>query len=406
MARLVRALFPHGRIAGESPNFSVRTALMDASAVAHLERPVLAGFHTIARWLNRYCLAKRSPIARGLPRFEAALERQFWRERNADMLQPLQTTLLLGAAGFFAFVLLDAATQGLSMAGWAGRLLVVVGLLGLYMYLRRQSAKPAGARVGQVASVAAIMATLNLAGTLLAENSPAGYPSAWAGLLPVYFFTYGQLAMPLRASLVFGWMAMAMLLAAGHGVGVPAAAWWTSLLILGIVNLFGLCTRCQLEGYSRRSFQQRHLAERAAEDKARFLRQASHNLRQPLQALSCYATVLEDALAQQRFDEARHSATKLGGTIDQLSDAFNRILDIANLECGRQIPAIAEVEINPLLAALESQFAPLAAQRGLTLKIVPRSQPPFAVLSDASLLRQILGNLLDNALKNTPAAAG
>lgn len=192
-----------------------------------------------------------------------------------------------------------------------------------------------------------------------------------------------------------------MLLAAGYGVGVPAPAWLTSLLILGIVNLFGLCTRCQLENYSRRSFQQRHLAERAAEDKARFLRQASHNLRQPLQALGCYASLLDGALVQQRLDEAQRTAARLGSTIDQLNDAFNHILDVANLECGRQIPAIAEVDINPLLCALESQFAPQAARRGLRLKIVPRSQPPFTVRSDASLLRQILGNLLDNAIKYT-----
>lgn len=365
--------------------------------VPHLRLHLADLAHFATRRLARRC-------AHGIPRlphFDTETERQFWRERNSAMLKPLQTALLLGAAGFFAFVLLDAATLGLSPLAWIGRLLVVCGLLGLFAHLRRQAAKPATVRVGQVAGIAAAMATLNLAGTLLGENDPAGYATAWPGLLPIYFFTYGQMAMPLRASLVFGWAAMAALLAAGHLVGVEPAALLPSLLILGIVNLFGLCTRCQLETYSRNSFRQRRMAECAAEDKASFLRQTSHNLRQPLQALSCYSAVLDAALAQQRSDEARRTAAKLGAAIDELNESFNRILDIANLETGRQIPAIAEVEINPLLAALRDQFAPQAAQRGLALKVLPRTQPPFTVHSDATILRQILGNLLDNAIKYT-----
>lgn len=175
---------------------------MDAPAAASSTRPSPARFSTAVRRLVQRCALNQPKN-----RFDAAQEQQFWQERNAEMRQPLQAALLLGAAGFLAFVLLDAATQGLSASGWAGRLLVVLGLLGLFAYVCRPAAQAGGARLASVAGIAASMATLNLAGTLLAENSPAGYAGAWAGLLPVYFFTYGQLAMPLRASLAFGWTA-------------------------------------------------------------------------------------------------------------------------------------------------------------------------------------------------------
>lgn len=59
------------------------------------------------------------------------------------------------------------------------------------------------------------------------------------------------------------------------------------------------------------------------------------------------------------------------------------------------------IDINLLLASLENQFAPQAAKQGLKLKIRRRTHPPYSVYSDACMLKQIVGNLIDNAIKYT-----
>jgi len=53
------------------------------------------------------------------------------------------------------------------------------------------------------------------------------------------------------------------------------------------------------------------------------------------------------------------------------------------------------------LSRLEDQFAPLAAKRGLKLKVRLCSRPPYTIYSDVSILSQIIGNLIDNAIKYT-----
>jgi two-component system, sensor histidine kinase len=336
-----------------------------------------------------------------MPQFDSNEECLFWQERNTETLWPLQWALLLGAWGFLAFVVLDFFTKEIPWSEGMGRIMVVLALAGLYARLSQQEPAQASVLVIPVAHLAAAISAFNLIGTLLIDANPAFYAETWPGLLPIYFVTYGQLVMPILGTLLFGWLTFIALPAAGYLIGVETAALMPSCLMLFIVNLFGMYTRCQLEAYSRKSFSARRKAEVAAEQKALFMRQASHNLRQPLQALSCYSSVLDDALARHQMDEVRGTAAKLGFAIDELNDSFNRILDIANLETGKQIPCLAEVEINPILSALENQFTLQAARKGLRLKVLYRRQPPYRVKSDANILRQILGNLIDNGVKYT-----
>ncbi len=219
--------------------------------------------------------------------------------------------------------------------------------------------------------------------------------------MPIYFFTYGQMFMTIAETLKFGLLAMIALPLSGHLIGVETVALIPSIMILLIVNAFGFCTRYQLEAHVRNLFRERRRAECAAENKTLFLRHLSHNLRQPLQALSCYSSVLDAAFAVESCGQSQRIADKMGSAIDELNNAFNHILDIANLETGKQIPLLKPLDINALLATLENQFAPQAAKRGLKLKVRLRSRPPYTVYSDACILNQIIGNMIDNAIKYT-----
>lgn len=351
------------------------------------------------RYLGRGLFGGNLRTLLAIPYFDAETERLFWQERFLVLLTPLKFALGLGASAFLAYILLDVYTCNITPDEALSRLPIVLVLLGLFRYLHVNPR--AVERINTIAKLSAGLSAVHLLAVLLFDGDPGYYAETWPGLLPMYFFSYGQMFMSLRATIGFGWgTALAMPLS-GWYIGVETVALIPSILNLLIVNLFGLCTRCQLEAYSRRSFREKRKAENSAEDKTRFLQQLSHNLRQPLQALSCYSSVLDTACSELGGHHLQHIAGSMGLVIDELNKAVNHVLDIANLESGKQIPLLTTVDINLLLAGLEHQFAAQAAQRGLKLKVCLRRSPPYNVYSDASILNQIVGNLIDNAIKYT-----
>lgn len=334
-----------------------------------------------------------------IPHFDEETERLFWQERYLVLQTPLKSALALGAAAFLAYILLDVYTGNITPAEALLRMPIVLVLFGLCHYLHVDP-KAIG-HINTIAKLSAGLSATHLLVVLIVDGDPAYYPETWPGLLPMYFFSYGQMFMSLRATLGFGWCTALLMPLSGSLIGVETVALIPSILNLLIVNIFGLCTRCQLEAYSRKSFREKRKAENSAEDKTRFLHQLSHNLRQPLQALSCYSSVLDTACSEQANQHIRHITGRMGSVIDELNKAVNHVLDIANLESGKQIPLLTTVDINLLLAGLENQFAAQAAQRGLKFKVCLRQQPPYSIYSDASILSQIIGNLIDNAIKYT-----
>jgi two-component system CheB/CheR fusion protein len=137
------------------------------------------------------------------------------------------------------------------------------------------------------------------------------------------------------------------------------------------------------------------VAERADRDKSRFLAAASHDLRQPLQSMS----MLHGLLAAKAADPAMlRLIGRLDETIDTMSGILDALLDLNQMEVGLTHASIAPVAMGPLLAGLQREFAEAIRGAGLEWRSVTTQA---MVLSDARLLRQILRNLLANALKYT-----
>lgn len=136
-------------------------------------------------------------------------------------------------------------------------------------------------------------------------------------------------------------------------------------------------------------------AERASRSKTRFLAAASHDLRQPAQALTLFGAVLADRLRD-------HPAAALVGRLNESTDALRMLLDglldVSRLDAGIVEPNPASFALADLFAKLQGEFAPHAEAKGLRLRIVPST---VRLCSDAALLERMLGNLLDNALKYT-----
>jgi PAS domain S-box-containing protein len=139
----------------------------------------------------------------------------------------------------------------------------------------------------------------------------------------------------------------------------------------------------------------REEAERANQAKSRFLATASHDLRQPLQSLS----LLNGALRRVAKEAAATDAVaQQGQAIDAMSRLLSALLDISKLESGAIRPYPTDFTVATLFEELRTEFASLAAGKGLELRIGAASH---CVRSDPSLVGQILRNLLSNAIKYT-----
>lgn len=140
----------------------------------------------------------------------------------------------------------------------------------------------------------------------------------------------------------------------------------------------------------------RHAAEKSNRGKSRFLAVASHDLRQPLQAL----TLIQDMLLQTIEDEKAHELVeRFGLLLDAMAGMLNSLLDINQIESGVMEVSTAHFSVAEMCERLEAEFAPLAGTQSIELRVVPNTA---ILLSDPRLLEVMLRNLIANAVKYTP----
>jgi signal transduction histidine kinase len=129
--------------------------------------------------------------------------------------------------------------------------------------------------------------------------------------------------------------------------------------------------------------------------KTRFLAAASHDLRQPMQAIALLVESLDgrvhEAATRKIIDSMRASVVAM-------SSLLNEILDISKLDAGTVKPQPAVFPVSRVLDRLRSSFAGRAAQKGLSLRVRASSA---LVETDEVLLYRILSNLTENALRYT-----
>jgi signal transduction histidine kinase/CheY-like chemotaxis protein len=140
---------------------------------------------------------------------------------------------------------------------------------------------------------------------------------------------------------------------------------------------------------------QKHEAELANLAKSKFLAAASHDLRQPLHALSLYLDTLQTELNTGR---QRELAQKMGVAVTALNDLFQSLLDISKLDAGIVEPNIGHHLVSDLFSRMEVRFYPLAKTQGLQLKFNHNNE---VLETDPVLLERILDNLIGNALRYT-----
>jgi signal transduction histidine kinase/CheY-like chemotaxis protein len=135
--------------------------------------------------------------------------------------------------------------------------------------------------------------------------------------------------------------------------------------------------------------------ETARATRARFLAAASHDLRQPLHALTLFSAALAvDEDDPHRLDRIAH----IQECVQSLDYLFGELLDLSRLEAGAVQVELSEFRLDELLAEIHRNFSMVAEQRELSLKVHPTR---CWVRSDRVMLTRMLNNLVSNALRFT-----
>jgi signal transduction histidine kinase/CheY-like chemotaxis protein/HPt (histidine-containing phosphotransfer) domain-containing protein len=143
----------------------------------------------------------------------------------------------------------------------------------------------------------------------------------------------------------------------------------------------------------------RDRAEQASRAKSRFLAGISHELRTPLNGILGYAQLLRREGGLSRIQAERVDA--MLGAGQHLLAMINRVLDLSEIENERFKLVLTEVELAGLAQGCLDQVRPSAEAKRLSLGLVIASDAPRFLLTDPTRLRQVLLNLLANAVKFT-----
>jgi PAS domain S-box-containing protein len=138
----------------------------------------------------------------------------------------------------------------------------------------------------------------------------------------------------------------------------------------------------------------------ASRAKSDFVARMSHELRTPLAAIIGYGELLADGITGPVNDEQKRQLQRIRWSANHLLSIIDEILTLARMEAGKETVEIREVEVRELLDSVASMAAPLASAKGLDFEMNDADHE-IVVNTDAVKLRQVLLNLISNAVKYT-----
>ncbi|RZL48756.1 MAG: HAMP domain-containing histidine kinase [Variovorax sp.] len=173
-------------------------------------------------------------------------------------------------------------------------------------------------------------------------------------------------------------------------LGISVFYWW----LLGHYGLGIHQNQTEQSGLQYDVQEKAREARAAVETKDRFLAAAAHDMRQPVMALSLYAEHLVSYPEMQA-----ELAPKIAAASQAVKHMFESLFDLANLDSGQVILQVEKVRTAEMLVSLGVQFGPLAAAKGIELRL---RGAPRVIRSDSVRLQRMIGNVVGNAIKYSP----
>lgn len=180
-----------------------------------------------------------------------------------------------------------------------------------------------------------------------------------------------------------------------RGQALPGGGYVTSYNDITDFKRAELALREANETLEQRVAERSQAAEAAQQSKTRFLAAISHDVLQPLNAARLFASALRDG---EHDESQRHLAERVDASLRAAEELLDGLLDVSRLDAGGLRVEIVDFDAGELLRELAAQYAPIAAGRGLDLRV---HAPRLAVRTDRRLLRRVLQNFLANALRYT-----
>ena len=155
---------------------------------------------------------------------------------------------------------------------------------------------------------------------------------------------------------------------------------------------------------ARQIGEDRQLLQTANRAKSDFLASMSHELRTPLNAIGGYTELMEMGVRGPITDEQRRDLGRIRASQAHLLGLIGSLLDLSRIESGQVTYSMGNVALDPLLLGLEALVLPQATAKQQVL-IYDAGDPDLAVFADREKVRQVLLNLLSNAVRYSPAGA-
>ncbi len=140
---------------------------------------------------------------------------------------------------------------------------------------------------------------------------------------------------------------------------------------------------------------------RQSEHKSRLMAALSHDARTPLNAVFLAAQLLETQVKDEEDPEVQESLRVIRDSVRNVLDLLSDLLDLSRIDAGATPAEVSKFALEPTLAECVSSIEPQARAKGLDVRFEPDGLAGLHLATDRSKLKQILANLLSNALRYT-----
>lgn len=136
--------------------------------------------------------------------------------------------------------------------------------------------------------------------------------------------------------------------------------------------------------------------------KSEFVSIASHQLRSPLTAIKGYASMIIEGSFGTMPEKAQEAVSRIFESSKLMTASVEDFLNVSRIEQGRMVYTKADFDLATLTKTVVDELTPAARERGLTLSFSAKGKGSFVINADLGKIKQVLSNLVDNAIKYTP----